>query len=62
MLSSYYIHGDSANYELHFSFLGDVNGFMYFDAMKQGDNWFKNIIKTSFPVPTNETFSAIRFD
>lgn len=55
MLSAYSIHGNSFNYEANFKYLGDINGYMYFDAMKSADSYFKNIIKISYPTPTNET-------
>lgn len=55
LLSAYSFQCDSFGFEAHFKYLGDLNGFMYFDAMKYNDSFHKNIIKMSYPIPSNET-------
>ena len=60
MLSAHSIKGNTFNYEIQFEYKGDVNGNMIFEGWITGDNYYRNIIKMSYPVPTNETLHSIR--
>lgn len=54
--------GDPYDFEDHAFYIGDINGYMYIDFMVIFGVFYKDVIKMSYPNPTNESISVTRYE